>query len=364
MDPRDYRRRSKQSRFALSFGSRALGRSSPHLVLQSYTDLVMSSYPQAVERAALFDLSAHGKIELAGPEALMFLNNLCTQDVKGLPVGEGREAFLTTAKAKIVAHVLIGHFAAADDGAFVLLDTVAGQAGKVLAHLNHFLISEQVELADRTASLAQFHICGPRAQDVLHESLGEAVADLKELGNRTLAWSGGEPILVRRNDVLGLPGFDVFCPAAISQELAAKVTSAGAAPATDAVWDILRIEAGWPVYGIDMDDKRLAMEVGRTRAISYTKGCYLGQETIVMARDRGQVNRLLMGITIAGDTPFAAGAKAMRGNDEVGQVTSSVFSPRLGQVIALAYLKRGSWDAGTKVEVDGRPGIVSALPFC
>ncbi|MBI3704089.1 MAG: hypothetical protein HY244_09655 [Rhizobiales bacterium] len=103
--------------------------------------------------------------------------------------------------------------------------------------------------------------------------------------------------------------------------------------------------------------------MNRPQAISYTKGCYLGQETIVMARDRGQVNRLMMGLKVEGDTPLAAGAKVMRGNDEVGQVTSSVFSPRLGQAIALAYLRRGSWDAGTEIVVDGRPAVVCALPF-
>ena len=123
-----------------------------------------------------------------------------------------------------------------------------------------------------------------------------------------------------------------------------------------------------PQYGIDIDEHRFAVEVNRTaQAISYAKGCYLGQETIVMARDRGQVNRLLMGVKVAEGAPRAAGAKLFRANEEVGQVTSSTFSPRLGQVIALAYLRRGSWGAGTEIVIDpatdGRTAMVSLLPF-
>lgn len=319
----------------------------------------MSSYQQATEQAVLFDLSSRSKIELIGPEALMYLNNLCTQDVKSLPIGAGCEAFLTTAKAKIVAHVLIGHFARPGDGAFVLLDTVPGQAGKVLAHLNHFLISEQVELADRTDSLGQFHVCGPKAENALQESLGEPVAELQELGNRTLVGPGGELIFVRRNDALALPGYDLLCPTAIAAELSGRLTSVGTTTAGPEIWETLRIEAGLPVYGLEMDDNRLAMEVGRTRAISYTKGCYLGQETIVMARDRGHVNRLLTLLRIDGDQPVSAGAKVLHAEQEVGQVTSSTVSPRFGPV-ALAYLRRGFWEPGMQLRLeDGRTARIA-----
>ncbi len=110
------------------------------------------------------------------------------------------------------------------------------------------------------------------------------------------------------------------------------------------------------------------MEAGRTaQAISYAKGCYLGQETIVMARDRGQVNRQLMGIKLTQDE-IVGNAKLYRNNEEVGQATSSIFSPRLGQQIALAYLRRGSWDIGTELAIDPTTGggcaVVASLPFC
>jgi folate-binding protein YgfZ len=140
-------------------------------------------------------------------------------------------------------------------------------------------------------------------------------------------------------------------------------------PQADAqVHEILRVEAGLPVFGKDIDDKRLVMEVGRTtQAICYTKGCFLGQEPIVMARDRGQVNRSLLGVTVAQQEPLLAGTRLYHGEAEVGQVTSSVYSPSLGQVIALAYLKRGHQEPGLELAIEpaqgGGAAVVSALPF-
>src|SRR5439155_24178755 len=119
-------------------------------------------------------------------------------------------------------------------------------------------------------------------------------------------------------------------------------------------------------YGMDIDENRFVVEVGRAQAISYSKGCYLGQEPIVMARDRGHVNRTLLGIGVAqGDAP-ACGARLFHDGNEVGQITSSVVSPRFG-IIGLAYVKRGSQEPGTALviepETDGRQATVAALPF-
>ena len=287
-----------------------------------------------------FDLSHYGKIELAGGDARSFLHNLCTQDVKTLAVGASCEAFLTTTKARVVAHVWITHTKAD----VLRLDMVAGQADKVLKHLNHFLISEQVEIADRTAEFGMLRVVGPNAAS---------------------ASGGGKPADPRPHRLLAVEGVDLFCPSADVAALQQQLISAGVGRAGAETYERLRIEAGLPEYGIDIDENRLAMEVGRTaQAISYTKGCYLGQETIVMARDRGQVNRMLTGVRFASvREPVASGTKLFRGSDEVGQVTSSLFSLRFGQVIALAYLRRGSWDPGTEVVADGRPAVVCALPF-
>ncbi len=311
----------------------------------------------------LFDLSDHGKIELAGRDAREFLNNLCTQDVKNLAVRECREAFLTTAKARVIAHVWITR----DTTDTLLLETAASQADKVLQHLNHYLISEQVEVTDRTRAMSMLRLVGPMACKFPVKT--------------------GTMILTIPQRLLGLDGVDLFFPAEDRAWVHEMFIEAGAVPASRTTYETLRIEAGLPEFGSDIDENRLAMEVNRPQAISYHKGCYLGQETIVMARDRGQVNRLLMGVKVNSDswgqafqpgqpsgqagkpgpTPIPPGTKVLRAGEEVGQVTSSVLSPRLGQVIALAYLRRGTWDAGTEVVIDpptdGRTAIVCALPF-
>src|SRR5262249_9856306 len=139
-------------------------------------------------------------------------------------------------------------------------------------------------------------------------------------------------------------------------------------PTGGQAFDILRVEAGVPAWGAELDDERLVMEIGRTgQAISFSKGCYLGQESIVMARDRRHVNRQLLGLRLPAGGPVPAGAKVLHDGGEVGQVTSSVQSPRLGSAIALAYLKRGCQTPGTAVEIDAgserRQGIVAELPF-
>ncbi|MSQ94466.1 MAG: aminomethyl transferase family protein [Gemmataceae bacterium] len=303
-----------------------------------------SEYQAALDSAALFDLSDRSKIELAGKDSRDFLNALCTQDVKNLAIGSTCEAFLTTNKARVIAHVWITH----RESNVLLLDAVAGQTDKLLQHLNRYLISEQVELADRTQELGMLRLVGPKAAELINK-----LAIMPS----------------RQHRLLALDGFDLIGLGSEISTQRQRLIDAGAVLSGPSTYQILRIEAGLPEYGIDIDEDRLAMEVNRTaQAICYTKGCYLGQETIVMARDRGQVNRLLMGVKVASGEPLTPGTKLFRASEEVGHATSSVFSPRLGQVIAIAYLRRGSCEPGTELVVeptrDGRTAVVEALPFC
>jgi folate-binding protein YgfZ len=322
-----------------------------------------SLYQTACTGAVLFDLSSSTKVELAGPEALPFLHNLCSNDVKNLPEGGGCEAFLTTAKARVVAHGFVGHYRYQDQ-AVLWFDTVPGQAEVVVRHLSHFIVSEQVEIVDRTEDLALHRFIGPKAEATLEALLGLMLISLKHLHHQAVRLPGGQPAYVRRFDGLSLPGFDVISPRAA----ASWTAPLGIAQADRQLHEILRIEAGLPAFGSDIDDNRLVMEVGRTaQAISYTKGCFLGQEPIVMARDRGQVNRTLLGVKAAGADALARGVRLFNGAAEVGQVASSALSPRLGQVIALAFLKRGHQEPGLELVVepatDGRKAVVAKLPF-
>jgi folate-binding protein YgfZ len=322
-------------------------------------------YRHARDGAVLFDVSNRGLVELRGPDAIPFLHNLCTNDIKNLAPDGGCEAFLTTAKAKVIARIIVAQVEI-DTTKALWLDTAPQRSEKVRQHLDHYLVSEQVEITDRSAEFVHWFVAGPKAEQVLATTLGQGALPMTPLHH---AWSSSTPagrVLIRRQD-LSVPGFDVICAPESATALAAKLVQQGARPAGPETFEVLRVEAGTPADGVDFDEERLVMELGRTRqAICYTKGCFLGQEPIVMARDRGHVNRTLLGVTVAGDAAPGHGTKVLRDGQEVGLLTSSVVSPRLG-VIALAFLRRGHQEPGTRVVVDdhgtSREGAVAALPF-
>ena len=327
---------------------------------------VAAEYEAVRSDAGLFDVSHRGKVELTGPEAAFFLHNLCTNDIKELPVGAGCEAFLTTNKAKIVSHLYVYHLLLHDGRPALWLDVPPGTSEKLIQYLDHYVISEQVEFADRTREFAQMHLAGPQAQSVLEKALLDDVPSLEDLQHMMRTFGVSDTCHVRRHDLLGVPGFDIVCLAARAGNVWQMLARAGARPAGRDAYEILRVEAGTPALAVDMDESTFAPEIGRTKqAICYTKGCYLGQEPIVMARDRGQVNRTLSGIKLP-DGPVPHNSLLYAEGKEVGRVTSSLVSPRLG-AIGLAYIRRGSQEPGTKLEVDAagtrRPATVVALPM-
>jgi glycine cleavage system T protein len=321
-----------------------------------------AEYDTARTGAVLFDISHRGKVEAAGLDAAGFLHNLSTNDIKQLPSGAGCEAFLTTGQARVVAYVLIFHL-----GDAFWLDVAPATAVPVIQHLEHFHIAEQVDLADRTRAYAQLHLAGPDALAVLARTLGGDFSDMKELGVRFRPLNAGT-VQVRRHRALGMPGYDLLCPSEQAAALWQALNGAGAQAAGLQVYQTLRVEAGMPLYGVDIDDTNLPQEVGRTdQAVSFTKGCYIGQETVARIRTYGHVNRSLVGLKLSGDRPVAAGARLLRDGQEVGKVTSSVVSPLVGTAIALAYVRRGSQEPGTALEVETAEGRcaaeVTAVPF-
>jgi folate-binding protein YgfZ len=327
---------------------------------------VAAEYARVRDGAGLFDVSHRGKIELTGPEAAFFLHNLCTNDINDLPVGAGREAFLTTNKARIVSHLYVYHLLLHDGRPALWLDGPPGTAENLLKYLDRYVISEQVEFADRTREFAQLHLAGPQAHAILEKALLDDVPPLEDLQHMMRTFGVNDTCHIRRHDLLGVPGYDVVCLSARAGNVWQMLTRAGAHPAGRDAYEILRIEAGTPALGIDLDENTFAPEVGRTKqAICYTKGCYLGQEPIVMARDRGQVNRTLLGLKLP-DGPVPHNSLLYHDGKEVGRVTSSVVSPRLG-AIGLAYVRRGSQDSGTTLEVDvagnRHAAVVAALPI-
>jgi tRNA-modifying protein YgfZ len=326
------------------------------------TDAI-SDYRSALDGAALFDLSSTGKLEVGGKDAPAFLHNLCTNDVVNLPLGGGCEAYFCDARAKVLAHTVVYHILSGGNHAF-WLDVAPGYAGRLFAHLDKHLISEAVELTDQTDQFAQLHLAGPRAKDVMGAVLAEPVPDLAEFQHMERTIGATATCHVRRRDPLGVPGYDLVCRTDWADGVRRMLVASGASPAGAEAFELLRVEAGTPVYGIDIGEDRFVMEVPRAlRAVSYSKGCYLGQEPIVMSRDRaGFVNRAFLGVKVLEGGPLPPGTKLFRDAAEVGLVTSSIVSPRLGAPLSVGYIRRGHQDVGLRLTGDGRPVEVLGFP--
>lgn len=320
-------------------------------------------YHAATTAAALFDRSAVGKVEASGPDAPAFLTNLSTNDLRELPLGGGCETYFLDHKAKTLFECWAYHVLTPDKKHAIWLETTPGRGAKLFGHLDRYLISEAVELLDVTEKFSQFHLAGPKALGILEIALAEKLPRLAEFQHMERTFGRDVTCSIRRREPLGLPGFDLVCPKEHAEGIRQMLFAAGATAAGPDVYETLRIEAGTPVYGLDIDEARFVMEIARVeRAVSYAKGCFIGQEPIVMARDRaGFVNRAFLMMKVNGSQPLPAGTKLLRDGQEVGVVTSSVVSPKFGGPIALGYVRRGHQDAGLTLGAAGQ-GTVELLP--
>jgi tRNA-modifying protein YgfZ len=323
-----------------------------------------AGYDAARRRAAFIDRSDRGRIVVSGADRASYLQGLLTNDVVAVKAGQGCYAAYLTAHGRMIADL---HVYELGD---VMLLTLAGEVkDTVLAKLDQFIFSEDVQLGDVTDTFAQIAVVGPGAAQAVVDALGSVTADalsgLAAHGNTRAEWSGGAAIIVRIVDA-GQPGFDVFVDRPHADALAAALAANGAAQIDAATADALRIEAGVPLFHRDMDEDTIPLEAGiESRAISFTKGCYVGQEVIirVLHRGHGRVARKLVGLVVDGESVPAGGATIRSGDREIGAVTSSTASPALKRPIALGYVHRDFVEPGTAVTIGDAPAQVAALPF-
>lgn len=323
-------------------------------------------YTATLESAGLFDRSAVAKLIVSGPDAPQFLHNISTNDVKDLPLGGGCELFFCDSRARALFLAVAYHVRLGDRHA-IWLETAPGYGEPLLKHLDKFLIAEAVELEDATPQYAEFHLAGPRARAILESALADSIPDLAEFQHMERTFGSTATCSIRRRDPLQLPGYDIVCRAERADGVRRMLVAAGAVVGSLETWEMLRIEAGVPVAGVDFDENRFVMEIGNAaRAVSYAKGCFPGQEPIVMARDRaGRVNRQFLGLKLPDGKEIAPGSKLSRDGQDVGIVTSIGDSPRLGGRLALGYVHWKSADPGTQlaVETPDGPGIVEVLGY-
>ena len=318
-----------------------------------------AEYAAATATTALFDRSSVGKLRLTGPDAPAFLGNLSTNDIKALPLGGGCETYFCDSRGKALFQAWVYHIRTGDGRHALWLETTAGRNTPLFQHLDRYLISEAVEFEDVTERFAQLHLSGPNAKAVLEAALGAAVPDLAEFQHMERTFGTTSTCSIRRRDPLGVPGYDLVCLPERAAGVWRMLAASGATAASPATYEALRIEAGTPVYGPDIDETRFVMEVGKVeRAVSYSKGCYLGQEPIVMSRDRaGHAPRNFVKLTATSADPLPVGAKLFAGAEEAGVVTSATVTPRSGSV-ALGYVRWKHREAGATLDADTPAGRV------
>lgn len=301
-------------------------------------------YRAARSDAVVFDLSDRSQIEITGRDRAKFLHNFCTNNINALQPGQGCEAFVTNVKGRVLGHV----FVFADDES-LWIETVAGGGEPLIAHLDRYRISEDVDFHNRTGEIGELLVTGPGSARVL-EKLGTPAASLG-LYAHLRAVIAEIAVSIRHVDWLGVPGFLISASRDRLADVWRAFCEAAVDPAGSEAFHALRIEAGFPLYGTDISKDNLAQEVARTkRAISFTKGCYLGQEPIARIDALGHVNRELRALRL--DARPAGGAAVHAGGQEVGAVTSSAVSPTDSGPLALAYLKTKHAAPGTQLTVD------------
>ncbi|MEQ8791085.1 MAG: glycine cleavage T C-terminal barrel domain-containing protein [Pirellulaceae bacterium] len=306
--------------------------------------------------AALVAFADRGEIAFRGADGASFLHNFCTNDIKGLAEGQGCEAFFCNLQGKILGHAFLFR----EEGG-VALDTVAGECQKLADHLDRYLIREDVAIEIRSDDVAKLLLCGEGALELLRGLTGASLAD--ELYRQQRATIDEIDLRIRCLPYVEPRAYCLVVEAALQQPLRERLVAAGAVECSRDILDAARIESGTPLYGTDISDANLPQEVGRDeQAISFHKGCYLGQETVARIDALGHVNRQLVGVRLEGESAPAAGAELTFEGEAVGRVTSASWSPALAAVLALGYVKTRHADPGTVLACGDAMGEVVALP--
>ena len=320
-------------------------------------------YAAARDGATWLDRSDRTRAVFHGSRAIEVLNGLLTNDLSALAPGSGAFAAALTPKGKVIADVRV--FVRASD---VLVDAPAAAAAGWWQMVRKYVNPRLARSEDVSATIGDVSLFGAGAAGMLGAAAAIDAGALAPYAHRP-AVIGGVPVTVARVPDAGIPGFAIFLPRGSQPAVVGALEAAGAVPLSPAAFEVLRVEAGRPAWGVDMDDGTLAQEARfeELDGISYTKGCYTGQETVARVHFRGHVNRALAGVRFASTVDVPRGTPLVRADGTVaGEVRSAVVSPRLG-AIGLAMVRR---DVGPGSELalvvaggDRVRATVTALPF-
>jgi folate-binding protein YgfZ len=322
-------------------------------------------YQFLAQSAGVLDLSSRGRLCVTGMDRVRFLNGQVTNNVKDLAVGQGCYAALVNAKAKLQTDLNI--YCLADE---LLLDFEPGLSPTVIERLEKYIIADDVQIVDVALNYGMLTIQGPGSGGAV-SAAGFQPAGVPRHWTSVKSDAGEIYCMNHARGAAG--GFDLFMPMVERDGLLDRLVRSaealdGGLTSFEAL-EIARVEAGLPRFGVDMDDSNLAPEAIEAQAISYAKGCYIGQEVISRIRAYGEVAKSLRGLRLAGDLAAlpARGEKLLRDGKEVGYITSAVRSPKFHAHIALGYVRREHKASGTSLEVNcgqsRATAVVCDLPF-
>ncbi len=336
----------------------------PHIVKHTPTvsERFTSRYNAARERATAIPRTDRGWVVVSGADRASYLQGLLTNDIAALQRGSGCYAAYLTPQGRMITDLDVYEL-----GDLILLAAPSMTTPTLLEKLDQFIFSEDVQLGDVSTTFAGVSIVGPDAARALAAVLDmppDVIEGLPDHGNLRTSFQDQAAILLRVGD-RGVAGFDLLVDRGQEAALLAALDAAQVVLADEEVAETLRVEAGVPLFGRDMTAETIPLEAGiESRAISLTKGCYVGQEVIirVLHRGHGRVAKKLVGLTLTEAVP-AAGEAVEAADRSVGHVTSATWSPLLQCPIALAYVHRDFIEPGTALRVGAQPAVVAALPF-
>ena len=316
----------------------------------------LDHYAAAHKSSAIVDRSAQGKIALTGAERASFLHALLTNDIARLSVGTGTYSAYLIPQGRMISDMRV-----VETGDRILLDVEGDIAGPLAERLDKLIFSEDVLVQNVSGELAEVGLHGPLAAAIIEHVTGIAADHLEKQYD-----NAGNGVVVVRDDSLGVAGFDLYLKRPDYDAFHARFVAAGATPCSRETAEVLRVEADRPRFGVDMTTETIPLEAGiEDRAISFTKGCYVGQEVIirVMHRGHGRVAKRLVGLVVSGAGVPTLGDAILAGEKPVGGITSAVESPLIGGPIALGYVDRDHASPGTELKVNGAAAHVQPLPF-
>ena len=317
-------------------------------------------YRAAMSAVGVIDRSTLGKATVTGRDRAAFLQGMLSNDVNALGPGEGCPAAFLDAHGKVVSLLVV--YALEDR---ILLELPAGSTEKFLQTIDKFLISEKAYFEAADDAYAIVAVQGPGALKMLADLSG-ATLDLAPYAHTEVTIAGA-PVRIARRSLAVTPGFQCWTAADHGEALGKVLREAGAVPLGAQALETLRVEAGILEYGVDVDETVILPETRLDELVSFTKGCYIGQETVARVKYRGHINRGLAGMVLEGDRLPAHGDAITAEDKEIGRVTSAVRSIALGRPISLGYIRREHFEAGSAVMVVSGGGPVQArvaeLPF-